>query len=103
MRISDWSSDVCSSDLATQTPSVVTTDPIFQDLDVFLVLAPNGDLIVADDSDANTIYRVTPAGVISVFLSEAELEAVAGGSIDLEGGIWFDSEDRKSTRLNSSH
>src|SRR3546814_8131031 len=131
MRISDWSSDVCSSDLATQTPSVVTTDPIFQDLDVFLVLAPNGDLIVADDSDANTIYRVTPAGVISVFLSEAELEAVAGGSIDLEGGIWFDSDgnfyvtdndtdsvykffssdpatgavdpDRKSTRLNSSH
>src|SRR3546814_1484164 len=56
MRISDWSSDVCSSDLA------------------------------------NTIYRVTPAGVISVFLSEAELEAVAGGSIDLEGGIWFDSD-----------
>src|SRR3546814_728264 len=130
--VSDGDPDaIVAVDLATQTPSVVTTDPIFQDLDVFLVLAPNGDLIVADDSDANTIYRVTPAGVISVFLSEAELEAVAGGSIDLEGGIWFDSDgnfyvtdndtdsvykffssdpatgavdpDRKSTRLNSSH
>src|SRR3546814_3773878 len=29
---------------------------------------------------------------MSVFLAEAELEAGAGCSIDLEGGIWFDSD-----------
>jgi len=65
-------------------------DPPFADLDVFMTRAANGDLIVADNSDADMIHRVTPAGVVSTFLSEAELEAVTGADVDLEGGIAFD-------------
>ena len=75
------------------TPSVLASgSPPFYDLDVFMTRAPNGDIIVADNSGANMIHRVTPAGVVTTFLSEANLEAVAGGPVDLEGGIAFDSD-----------
>jgi len=73
-------------------PSVLASgDPPFDDLDVFMTRAPNGDLIVADNSGADTIHRVTPAGVVTTFLSKANLEAVSGEPVDLEGGIAFDS------------
>lgn len=73
------------------SPSVLTSDPVFSDLDVFMTRAPNGDIIVADDLGADTIFRVTPEGMVSTFLSEFQLEAVTGGDVDLEGGIAFDS------------
>jgi outer membrane protein assembly factor BamB len=72
-------------------PSVLTSDPVFRDLDVFMTRAPNGDIIVADDLGADTIFRVTPAGMVSTFLSESQLETVTDGDVDLEGGIAFDS------------
>lgn len=71
-------------------PWVLASGP-FADLHVFMTRAPNGDLIVADNAGADTIYRVTLAGVVSTFLSEAQLEAVTGQDVDLEGGIAFDS------------
>jgi streptogramin lyase len=71
--------------------SVLVSGVPFNDLDVYMTRAPNGDLIIADNSGADTIYRVTPAGVVSVFLSKAQLDAVAGQDVDLEGGIAFDS------------
>ena len=73
------------------TPSVLASGAPFNDLDVFMTRAANGDLIIADNSGADTIFRVTPAGVVSTFLSEAQLEAVTGADVDLEGGIAFDS------------
>ncbi len=73
-----------------RTLSVLASGP-FNDLDVFMTRAPNGDLIVADNAGADTIYRVTTEGAISTFLSEATLEAVTGQDVDLEGGIAFDS------------
>lgn len=78
------------------TPSVLVQDPgdnsVFSDLDVFMTRAPNGDLVISDNSDADTIFRVTTAGVVSTFLSKADLEAVVGpGRVDLEGGLAFDS------------
>ena len=73
------------------TPSVLASGSPFTDLDVFITRAPNGDLIVADNEDADTIYRLTTAGAVSTFLSEADLVAVTGSAIDLEGGIAFDS------------
>ena len=80
---------------ADGTPSVLVKDGdpgvSFSDLDVFMTLAPNGDLIIGDDSGADTIFRVTSAGAVSTFLSEATLEGVTGGDVDLEGGIAFDS------------
>ena len=71
--------------------SVVADGAPFADLDVYMTRAPNGDLIVADNHNADTIHRVTPAGSVSTFLSKAEMEAVTGGTVDLEGGLAFDS------------
>ena len=73
------------------TPSVLASGAPFADLDVFMTRAPNGDLIIADD-DADTIRRVTPAGVVSTFLSEAQLEdaTCVGQEVNLQGGIAFD-------------
>jgi hypothetical protein len=58
---------------------------------VFITRVANGDLMVADDSGADTVHRVTPTGVVSTFLSKAELDLVTGFVVDLEGGIAFDS------------
>lgn len=83
---------VFAVDIATGTPTVLATDSLFGDLDVFLTLAPNGDVIVADDDGASgdEIFRVTPGGAVSVFLSGTELTTLIGGTTDLEGGIAFD-------------
>jgi len=74
------------------TPFVLTADPVFNDLDVFMTRAPNGDIIIADNAGADTIYRVTPDGYVSIFLSENDLESVINADVDLEGGIAFDSQ-----------
>ena len=74
------------------TPTVVASGSPFVDLDVFMTLAPNGNLIVADDAGASTIYQVDPAtGETSVFLSSEDISAVVGRSADLEGGLTFDA------------
>ena len=81
-------------DTATGETSVLASGDPFNDLDVYMTVAPNGDLIVSDDSGADTIYRIETSGEnsgeVSVFLSEDDLEALTGGDVDLEGGIAFD-------------
>ena len=91
--VSDGDPDaVFAIDPATGTATVVASGTPFADLDVYITLAPNGDLIVSDDSGGDTIWRVdTIDGTVSTFLSEAQLEAVVGQDVDLEGGIGFDS------------
>ena len=93
--VSDGSPDaIFAIDITTSPPtaSVLASGTPFSDLDVYMTLAPNGDLIVADDS-RDTIYRVDPVtGAIAVFPSEAQLEAVVGQDVDLEGGIAFDAD-----------
>jgi hypothetical protein len=82
---------IFSVDTATGDASVLASGSQFSDLDGFLTLAPNGDLIVVDDG-ADTIYRVnTETGDVSTFLSESDIESVTG-EVDLEGGVAFDSE-----------
>jgi hypothetical protein len=78
---------------ASGTPSVLASGtPPFADLHVFLTRAANGDLIVVDDADPSRVHRVTPGGMVSTFLTAAQLETIAGaGNNDLEGGIAFDS------------
>ena len=79
-------------DTATGEATVLVVGTPFSDIDVFMTLAPNGDLIIADDG-ADTIFRVdTDTGDVSVFLSESDLEAITGGDVDLEGGVSFDAE-----------
>ncbi len=91
-RSSDTAGAIYEVDLLTGTPTLLSDDSRFSDLDVFLTLAPNGDIIIANDSGStgDQIFRVTPGGVVSGFLSELELEGLVGGDVNLEGGIIFD-------------
>ncbi|CAD7766693.1 MAG: hypothetical protein DNFNHJIP_00091 [Candidatus Argoarchaeum ethanivorans] len=78
-------------------PSVLTSNPIFSDLDVFMTRAPDGDLIICDNSGGDIIHRVDPStGAVSTFLTEAQILAAIGDpgqtDVDLEGGIAFDSQ-----------
>src|SRR3546814_6942160 len=82
MRISDWSSDVCSSDLARPRDS--------------LVLAAVGDLHVTDSSEHR--YRA----MFEEISARADILALCGDLTNF--GKTREAEvDRKSTRLNSSH
>src|SRR3546814_3045851 len=100
MRISDWSSDVCSSDLLRR------------------LSADNGVAILADESlsslasafelarhhcvDAFSLKLCNMGGVANTLTVAAIAEA---SGIASYGGTMLDSSigDRKSTRLNSSH
>ena len=71
------------------TPRVVINNTL-NDPDTYLAIHPdNGDILVVDDVSLDKVFRVTRAGVISTFLSKAQIEAVSGASADLEGGIDF--------------
>src|SRR3546814_7823314 len=101
MRISDWSSDVCSSDLdlrdradgvleALEVAGLVTLQ-----LDLHQELGCRRDLlqrhlrmVAADEAGLVEALQAVPAG--------RRREAHPGGQLRL-------GEDRKSTRLNSSH
>src|SRR3546814_2031848 len=103
MRISDWSSDVCSSDLA-EVASIggmvrqyqIIVDP--QKLAAFGVTAPE----VAD-----ALKRANQeSGGGSLELAEAEYNVRASGylkSLDDFRAVPLRTADRKRTRLNSSH
>src|SRR3546814_9717194 len=100
MRISDWSSDVCSSDLYLDHPDLSKRDLIIMigigDLDFSrVVLEYERRGVIVYERVASSIY------------SKRMLD-----SFKLKGGIRVsplhvhtpeDVEDRKSTRLNSSH
>src|SRR3546814_5201188 len=93
MRISDWSSDVCSSDLNEQ---------------FVLRLEADGDVpLIADEDggiDLEELRRQSLQSDDAVGPLRVRLEVVAQTGLDIEevrdqAAI----EDRKSTRLNSSH
>src|SRR3546814_6628193 len=105
MRISDWSSDVCSSDLTAQLRDAMSDLPL-QTPDALRPLAQQCerqryspltepalllDLNASASSDAlfQDWLRTLPAPVIGVGPTDAVLADAC--------------EDRKSTRLNSSH
>lgn len=65
------------ADLLTNQPAYITR-------------GPNGDLFVGHQG-ADNILRITPGGVVSEFLSQAQLTAANGGVATSEdGGIAFD-------------
>src|SRR3546814_4159693 len=102
MRISDWSSDVCSSDLRRQGIQVNRANAAF--LMVVALHSPNGAQNTLDLGNFATsrvideLRRVNGVGDVQLFGSEYAMR------------IWLDPAklvaynlDRKSTRLNSSH
>src|SRR3546814_10275181 len=107
MRISDWSSDVCSSDL--------TTRPAAQ----YVRAVPAGQPILAAAANDEIVERITRhrrsdrPGIDELLDIGAERVVTRGGAnavapfpsrLDhLVAGLIDDIEDRKSPRLNSSH
>src|SRR3546814_1518694 len=99
MRISDWSSDVCSSDLIDD----IATNTSF-----------NGVKLTDGSQATVTIQSGASAGqTISISLTDAKAatlnltdESAAGataGTVTAAGISLETQSDRKSTRLNSSH
>src|SRR3546814_4356213 len=99
MRISDWSSDVCSSDLG----GVKTGKPI---LTVGREDEVKDKLLFRDTMTSSEVVELWEATMTKVFkttLAEGKnVQPVKFAGMD---GFRFDFNyvDRKSTRLNSSH
>src|SRR3546814_2137404 len=97
MRISDWSSDVCSSDLPSGY--IVTNHHVIADADEVEVVLSDGTsldaTIVGSDKDTDLALLKVEA--------KKPLPSTAWGDSDATRiGDWVVA-DRKSTRLNSSH
>src|SRR3546814_5818658 len=102
MRISDWSSDVCSSDLDalpdTQAAILRVNPATAAHLLDRLALSPGDWLIqnAATSSVAGWVRRLAAGRGIHIL--NVVRAAQRGDGPDI-----FLTEDRKSTRLNSSH
>src|SRR3546814_5154836 len=114
MRISDWSSDVCSSDLAVSGSAPVnslTNSSTYATSANFNVSLANGQVF---NVNANATYQAA-SGSYQPQVKLASVNVTDGGAqVDMAGskvtgGTAFAGEpevfstDRKSTRLNSSH
>src|SRR3546814_9082936 len=102
MRISDWSSDVCSSDLAK-----LLLDGGFYVSAVFFPTVPRGAaglrICLTASHAQDDIRRL--CGLIDAAQAWRAFDpaAQAGGMPCRWGSCRDDGADRKSTRLNSSH
>src|SRR3546814_1409656 len=119
MRISDWSSDVCSSDLNTGTAAAAApwTDRIYIDDDqtisgaaTLTSLPRNFNLAPGETYEIRqnvTIPSAYTDGEWRIFVrADAQSQVFEGGlEADNDGmsGVLTLTQDRKSTRLNSSH
>src|SRR3546814_4407002 len=102
MRISDWSSDVCSSDL--QVPSIegsvvkgviISIENDFALIDVGL--KSEGRVALKEFAGPGQKNELKPGDVVEVYVERLE---------DRNGEAMLSRDkarDRKSTRLNSSH
>src|SRR3546814_9549685 len=121
MRISDWSSDVCSSDLRTRVIYVMTHDsiglgedgPTHQPIEHLASLRAMPNLLVMRPADVvetaecwalalKSANRPTVLALSRQNLPQVRLEA-SDGLLCARGGYRLRAADRKSKRLNSSH
>src|SRR3546814_6039162 len=114
MRISDWSSDVCSSDLCRRTDlSGVLADmneKLLNETALAVVAAGKG-ILAADESTGTIEKRFTSIKVENtepnrqtyrdMLFTTQGFEKYTSGVILFEETLF--QKDRKSTRLNSSH
>src|SRR3546814_5773561 len=112
MRISDWSSDVCSSDLFIMNRSryiARALDPV--DRAICLALSQNARLTIRElariiglssPSATERMRRLEDSGVISGYTITVDNQVV-GQPVGVHFRFHPIAGDRKSTRLNSSH
>src|SRR3546814_6348205 len=105
MRISDWSSDVCSSDLARPDGRhAVDFGPVgVGAANLHRIADPRlpGDL---DPGDILQNFGEVLVGQLADILGLDNLDDIVGGALFAQrGGKGAADADRKSTRLNSSH
>src|SRR3546814_5703108 len=98
MRISDWSSDVCSSDLEARVPVLAHLDGICH---TYIDAAADPGTAVALAVNAK-MRRTGICGATETILIALPLVALAA-PLPAAAGDGAMGEDRKSTRLNSSH
>src|SRR3546814_3540933 len=102
MRISDWSSDVCSSDLDRGGAGLVLAEPGAADRAFAIDRTRRGvDEMLDVARMARRLEHREMAFEIAVLIGEGVFEAVAHARLRRE--VDDAAEDRKSTRLNSSH
>src|SRR3546814_9460994 len=120
MRISDWSSDVCSSDL--NDLDLVTFfdclhdmgDPVGAAQHVRQALKPDGSWMIVEpaagdrlEDNLNPVSRLYYAASTMICVPTS-LDQPVGAALGAQAGLKMLSSaisegDRKSTRLNSSH
>src|SRR3546814_6091091 len=100
MLISDWSSDVCSSDLFGDLArlAIVLGQEVFEPADSFLALARRGE-----HHGPGPAIQIDEDGDVVVPPLRSRLVKRHGLQIGKVEPFQRGSQDRKSTRLNSSH
>src|SRR3546814_4142254 len=106
MRISDWSSDVCSSDLGNVTsatdPSGATHSWVYDESSRVISETDAAGAVTTygyvGDSRVPTTATDAVGGVTTVDVVGGLVRSIADAD-----GVTTTLEDRKSTRLNSSH
>src|SRR3546814_2082872 len=93
MRISDWSSDVCSSDLLA--------DSLGRYLSNRYAFETRNRIAFSEQGWSNEHWAaLAELGITGALFSE---KAGGFGGVGFDIGAVFEQLDRKSTRLNSSH
>src|SRR3546814_4116273 len=113
MRISDWSSDVCSSDLRCETPFMVydskSEEKMSSTTQREVIEVGIEELISRTDAILPAIAERGQQTERDRRLPEATIQDIRAAGLNRVmqpvrwGGYGLDFEDRKSTRLNSSH
>src|SRR3546814_7253903 len=120
MRISDWSSDVCSSDLGLEAMECVVVQDLFlnETANYAHVFLPGSTFLEKDGTFTNAERRIQRVRkVMSPLNGYADWEVVqlVANALGLDWSYTHPSQimdeiaaltptlDRKSTRLNSSH
>src|SRR3546814_10442843 len=101
MRISDWSSDVCSSDLKALGQSQLSGAKDFTPIALYN-MDPGAFYVAADSGfkDARDVVAKLKADPKKYKLASG---SAIGGAWHMAFGDALLKADRKSTRLNSSH
>src|SRR3546814_1565238 len=102
MRISDWSSDVCSSDLAVSTGSARVITDAGDRVEALIRLDPETPVFLYVSRKVDPLVLAQVARTQTA-LSDYKTLVTRSRALELRFNIILLVVDRKSTRLNSSH